>query len=420
MRNLFLEGSLGSNYPCKRGIEPMKQMTKEQLEFAVGRLHQLVEYRGLSQTQLEEVSGIAQSTISKIFKRTQDPSPDNLKKLCQAIGVKLSDLTNEIELFGHELVGYLATPLTGLSLEEDQELRKLVGKIRKLVSGAEFADPQFDLYWPGDHTHPRNNPDFTPSQVYLTDRSRASTYDFVILLCVAPSYGVGQENEIATQAGQSAIRLVPTSISRMMKGSFINATNIEYGGTLSGNIDFNEEELLEALRAIRRSHFRRQAFYKNLNGHDFGERLRKLINERSGDYEKFADDVGINLSYLHALIQEPFNVSNPSVKLLKRIAALLGESVGYLVGEKEMADPIWISSEASFREWVDASPQVPAGEAFRMRDIWRDEYRLSKNQPMSVSFRRSTEPMTVADWDRRYKQTCNKAGNRATASLFEK
>ena len=398
----------------------MKQLTKEQLEFAVGRLQQVVEYRELSQTQLEEVSGIAQSTISKIFKRTQDPSPDNLKKLCRAIGVRLSDLTNEIELFGHELVGYLATPLTGLSGQEDGELRKIVDRIRALVAAEEFKDPHFDLYWPGDHTHPRNNPDFTPSQVYLTDRSRASTYDFIILLCVSPSYGVGQENEIATQAGLSAIRLVPRSISRMMRGAFINAKDVEYRGSLSTGIDFPEQELLDALRAIRRAHFRRQAFYKNLNGHDFGERLRKLINERGGDYEKFADDVGINLYYLHALMQEPFNVTNPSIKLLKRIAALLGESVGYLVGESERADPIWISSQASFRDWVEANPEIPAGEAFRMRDAWRDEYRLSKNEPVSVSFRRSNEPMSVADWDRRYRQTRVKGGNSAIGSLFNR
>jgi transcriptional regulator with XRE-family HTH domain len=399
----------------------MKQLTKEQLEFAVGRLQQVVEYRELSQTQLEEVSGIAQSTISKIFKRTQDPSPENLRKLCRAIGVKLSDLTNEIELFSQELVGYLATPLSGLSVPEDTELRKLVDRIRALVAVDEFKDPHFDLYWPGDHTHPRNNPDFTPNQVYLTDRSRASTYDFIVLLCVSPSYGVGQENEIATQAGLSAIRLIPRSISRMMRGSFVYANDIEYQGTLSNGIEFREQDLLDALRTIRRTHFRKQALYKSLNGHDFGERLRKLINERSGDYENFAGDVGINLSYLHALMQEPFNVSNPSIKLLKRIATLLGESVSYLVGESERADPVWISSQASFRDWVEANPDVPAGEVFRMRDIWRDEYRLGKNQPVSVSFRRSTSPMTVADWDRVYRQTRIKAGKSgATASLFER
>jgi transcriptional regulator with XRE-family HTH domain len=399
----------------------MRELTKEQLEFAVGRLQQVVEYRGLSQTQLEETSGIAQSTISKIFKRSQDPSPDNLKKLCRAIGVRLGDLTNEIELFGHELIGYLATPLTGLSAEEDTELRKIVDRVKKLVTASEFDDPRFDLYWPGDYTHPRNNPEFTASQVYLTDRSRASTYDFIILLCVAPSFGVGQENEIATQAGLSAVRLLPRSVSRMMKGSFINSTDIDYRGTLASGIEFAEEELLESLRAIRRSHFRRQAFFKNLNGHDFGERLRKLVNERGSDYAKFADDVGVNLSYLHALMQEPFNMSNPSIKLLKRIAALLGESVGYLVGESERADAVWLSSQASFKEWVEENPNVPAGEAFQMRDTWRDEYRLGKNQPVSVSFRHSNEPMTVADWNRRYKQTRAKAGkDGANSPLFDR
>jgi len=396
----------------------MKQLSKEQVEFAVGRLQQLIEYRGLSQTQLEEWSGIGQSTISKILKRSQDPGPDALKKLCRAIGVKLSDLVSEIDPFGHELIGYLATPLTGLANEEDVQLRKVVDKIKRVVAAAEFEDPRFDLYWPGDHTHPRANPEITPSQVYLTDRSRASTYDFIILLCASPSYGVGQENEIATQAGLSAIRLVPKGISRMMTGSFINAANIEYEGILSSGLGFREEDLKGALRAIRLAHFRRQAFYGRLNGHDFGERLRKLINERGGDYEKFSDDVGINLSYLHALMQEPFNVSNPSIKLLKRIAALLGESVGYLIGESERADPVWIASQVSFGAWVEANPNLPVGRAFQMRNRWRDEYHLNKTQPISVSFRKSTEPMTVGDWDRLYRESYGRNGDNGTAALF--
>lgn len=41
--------------------------------------------------------------------------------------------------------------------------------------------------------------------MYLIDRSRASTFHFLVILCGAPSYGVGQENEIATQAGVPAI-----------------------------------------------------------------------------------------------------------------------------------------------------------------------------------------------------------------------
>ncbi len=403
------------------GVEELiKQLSKKQLEFAVGRFQQLVEFRGLSQTQLEESSGIAQSTISKILKRSLDPSPDVLKKLYRAIGLKLSDVINDIEVFGHELIGYLATPLTGLAVREDAELRKLVDRIKGVVAGPEFHDPRFELYWPGDHTHPVKNPDIKPNQVYLTDRSRASTYDFIILLCASPSYGVGQENEIATQAGLSAIRIVPKAISRMMTGSFINAVNIEYEGTLSTGITFKEDELSSAIRGIRWAHFRRQAFYKGQNGHDFGERLRKLINERRGDYEEFANDLGINLLYLHALMQEPFNVSNPSIKLLQRMAALLGESVGYLIGESEQADAVWTDSQASFRAWLESNPHLPVGNVFQMRDQWRQDYRLNKTQPVSVSSRKPAAPMTVSSWDRLYRECYGKGGNRASHSLFEK
>src|SRR6266852_3732892 len=47
------------------------------------------------------------------------------------------------------------------------------------------------------------------------------------------SYGVGQENEIATQAGIPAVRLIPQrGVSRMMLGSFVRAINVRYEGTL--------------------------------------------------------------------------------------------------------------------------------------------------------------------------------------------
>ena len=131
-----------------------------------------------------------------------------------------------------EIVGYLATPLTALTTKEDSELRRIVKLIRDVASDKEFVKPSFRVYWPGDHTHPKDHIDLRAHQVYLTDRSRASTNDFIILFCGAPSYGVGQENEIATQARIPAIRLIPPTMSRMMLGSFIHAEDIMYSGTL--------------------------------------------------------------------------------------------------------------------------------------------------------------------------------------------
>jgi len=190
----------------------MEPLSAEHIAFAVAFLDQLVTSRGLTQTQLEQLSGVKQSQISKILKRQAVPTPEVLRKLFQAMGLKLADILHEAPAAsGSDLLGYLATPLTAVVGEQaaNAELERVVAEIRRMASADEFSNPRFDLYWPGDHTHPVKNPEFKPSQVYLTDRSRASTFDFVLLLCASPSYGVGQENEIATQAGLPAIRLLP-------------------------------------------------------------------------------------------------------------------------------------------------------------------------------------------------------------------
>jgi len=71
----------------------MRELTREQVEYAVGRLVRLVESRGIKQTQLEQTSEVNQSTISKIFSGWQEPGADKytpseevLTKLFSAIG----------------------------------------------------------------------------------------------------------------------------------------------------------------------------------------------------------------------------------------------------------------------------------------------------------------------------------------------
>ena len=112
-------------------------LSDEQIEYAVTCLIQLVEFRKLSQTQLHQTSGVSQGTISKVLTRAQPPSPEVLKKLYQAMGLKLDDILHDTEA---------VVP---------------IGR--------------------GDHTHPVHNPDFSAQQVYLTDRSRSSTFDYIIL-----------------------------------------------------------------------------------------------------------------------------------------------------------------------------------------------------------------------------------------------
>jgi len=173
----------------------MNYLTKEQVAFAVAHLDRLTTWRNLTQTQLEHLSGVKQSQISKIRSRQVEPSQEILGKLFQALGLKLDDIIHEAPTSkATKIRGYLATPLTGLPLAEHSELERTVSSIREVASGSEFVNPSFDLYWPGDYTHPLRHSDFAPSQVYLTDRSRASTFDFIVMFCASPSYGVGQEN----------------------------------------------------------------------------------------------------------------------------------------------------------------------------------------------------------------------------------
>src|SRR5579884_1269567 len=362
----------------------MKELSREQAEVAVTCLKNIVEYRKLNQTQLEQISGVNQSTISKIFSRSSEPTFDALKKLYQALGLKLESVLHDGTDSPHDLCGYLATPLTGLTPQAEADLQRLVNEIKKVTQG--FDEPRMDLYWPGEHTHPVRNADITPDLVYLTDRSRASTHDFIVIVCGAPSFGVGQENEIATQAGVPAIRIAPKGISRMMVGSFIRGVQVEYSGSLEkGNIVLDVTELRKAFETVRRIHFKHRALFKCSGSDSFGARLKRLIDDRVGDYRLMAEDIGIGLSYLHVLMEESIGVSNPSARLLGRMAIRLGTSVSYLLGETEATDPVWVESNASWRRWIEESGADAAG-ALAVRDEWRQEYRINQSVERTPSF----------------------------------
>ena len=393
----------------------MKDLTREQIEYAVSRFIRLMEVRALKQQWIASMSGVNQSTISKIENGWKEqgaekylPSEDILTKLFKALGHKLTDILNESDSVGNEILGYLATPLTGLSPIQDLGLRNVVVQIREIASGPQFASPAFEIYWPGEHTHPMQHSEIPAIQVYITDRTRAATHDFIIMLCASPSYGVGQENEIATQAGVPLIRLIPSRLSRMMLGSFAKATDIDFSGSLETGIVFDSEALRRALAEVKIAYIRRCAFYQGLNGEGFGDRLRALVQDRCGSTDQFAEDLGISHSYLHSLMGESIAVSNPSIRLLKRMAHRLNERVSYLIGDSDEGDSIWIDSHAAWRSWIDENRELTAAAVLAVRDEWRHEYNLDRraqSASSSTSHRREISGrMEAKDWDIRYQK----------------
>ncbi len=399
----------------------MAQLSVEKLEYAAARLARIVAYRELTQTQLEHLSGVKQPTISKVLSHakgddaTYSPTEDVLQKLFQGLGHNLSDILNEPDCLPEQICGYLATPLTALSDNAHRLLRKVVNDVRAAAADDIFASLPFDIYWPGDRTHPLEHPEVPAKQVYLTDRSRASTHDFIVLFCGEASYGVGQENEIATQAGIPAIRLIPQKgISRMMLGSFVRAIDIKYDGTLETGIRIPQDEVVKALQDIRKIYFRHRAFYKGTINEAFGTRLKRLIVDRcGGDYVLCADDLGVSLEYLHILMKEPLSVSNPGAVLLDRIASRLCTRIGYLLGESEITDPIYVESNASWRQWADKSFGVDLSIGLQIRDKWREEYHMNlrtHGEASVASFRNPPKLMEVKDWDQLYQNTTKVKG----------
>ena len=416
---IFKEYSLfvGEVVP-KLGVKtevPMNGLTPEQIGYAVTFLRKLIDQREITQTDLVRCSKVAQSEISKILHGEKTPSMDQLSKLSKGLGFKLSEILDEIDDGTEEILGYLATPLTAVVTDGNKEkcLKSLVQRLKNIASATEFSEPRFNLYWPGDFTHPVNHKQIPAKQVYITDRSRASAFDFIVLFCAEPSYGVGQENEISTQAGLPAIRLAPEGMSRMMLGSLIRSTDVKYSGSLATTVDFDESEFKAALWGIRKLYFRLQAFYRRTNGNEFGERLRHLINDRtSGGYAAFAEDIGVGLSYVNAMMEEPFTVSNPSARILKRMSVRLQVGVGYLLGEAPQIDTLITESKASWGQWLKGSLDINGALAVEILDDWEKEVSYARS-PSVGSARNLTgkTPMKAADWDRRYQEKARTSGN---------
>ena len=397
----------------------MKELKPEQVEYAVAFLSNLIERREIKQTNLGRDSGVAQSEISKILRREKVPSHEQLSKLSNVLGFRLSAILHEIDDSHEEILGYLATPLTAVVADSTKEacLTSMVQRLRDVAS--EFSEPRFNLYWPGEVTHPVKHKQISAKLVYITDRSRASAFDFIVLFCAEPSYGVGQENEISTQAGLPAIRLVPERMSRMMRGSFIRSTDVVYSGSLATTIDFDVSQFKEALEETKKLYFRLQVLSRQTNGNEFGERLRHLINDRTrGDYAAFAEDIGISLGYVNAMMEEPFTVSNPSTLILKRMSVRLQVGVGYLLGETPHVDTVITESKESWGQWLKGSPNINGSLAIEILEDWEKQVVYAR-APSVGSARNLTgkNAMKVKDWESRYLKKERIRGNGSQRSL---
>lgn len=60
------------------------------------KLKSIRKLKGLSSSELEQLSGVSQSSISKIENNLQSPSIENLNKICDALEIPISMLFKDL------------------------------------------------------------------------------------------------------------------------------------------------------------------------------------------------------------------------------------------------------------------------------------------------------------------------------------
>jgi len=95
------------------------------------RIKELMEERGWTIYELSKRSGLAQTTISNMWKRNTEPTIPSLRQLCNAFGITLSQFFAEgdmVELSPEQRAFF--TRWAALSAEQKEMLMNLVSSMK--------------------------------------------------------------------------------------------------------------------------------------------------------------------------------------------------------------------------------------------------------------------------------------------------
>ena len=115
---------------------------------------------------------------------------------------------------------YRAYMSSGLTNVPDRDRDVLMSTLERLFLEV-FMPLGVFLYLPHIWSDPGHNSQISPEDVYILDRLRIAESDFLVVCADYPSFGVGQEVEIAQSMGLRALiyRSESTRVSRMLLGA---------------------------------------------------------------------------------------------------------------------------------------------------------------------------------------------------------
>lgn len=223
------------------------------------------------------------------------------------------------------LSAYISTPLTGLADGTRRAIDETVAVVKAVCAGPGVG---IEPYFPGDHTDPLRDAHVSPEEVFRRDRERIKSSDVMLLVANTPSTGVGQELNMALESLLPVVFLAPagTQVSRMARG--VPSFNIELAYADPGELRWRLDRTLRALRPRLES---RRAALRGLDENRTGERIRAERRRRRLSRAQLADATGLTVAGIDLLERSPDRESDPSLTQLRRVAAVLGVSVGDLV-----------------------------------------------------------------------------------------
>jgi transcriptional regulator with XRE-family HTH domain len=225
---------------------------------------------------------------------------------------------------------YFACALTRGN-EESKARAERVGEIVR-KSGREN---DFSVYFPGEHTHPLGAPDLAAAEVYWIDRERVASSDFLVIYADEPSFGVGQEAEIAANAGVpiAIFSSKGVNVSRMLKGIAGRVTEVTFKG---------EEQLATEAGIFFKGNKARLRLSRRTREREYNLRLGNRVREgrESADLttNELAEQAGLSKELIESLESRPEQQSAISVLNLRRIARALKVSPAELLRDQGVKD----------------------------------------------------------------------------------
>jgi serine/threonine protein kinase/transcriptional regulator with XRE-family HTH domain len=265
------------------------------------------------------------------------------------------------------LHGYIATALTGVT----KDAREAMAFKSSSIAG---VCKEFDIYiyQPRKATDPLLHAGVEAEAVYARDRKRVLGANLLIIIADNPSFGVGQEIEIAASFGVPTIVVrsedASAKLSRMVTGSFLN---------LIGEITYRTpEDLAEKMRDLVGNNLDRIRSFKRSTRPDaaisqhIGTRLREMRQHAGLSIPDAAKEIGTSARLLKAIEERPLNYHNISLHIIGRLVVAYGYSTSDLFAATAPAEHIPRTRDHNIRtlERVASDMGWSATDYLQLRD----------------------------------------------------